>query len=79
MCRGERVVREGIAETSITMLKCQFYIHCCSIVLLGVVLSVDKNRNWCVASDCLVGLRYVKCKLGFDWTLDVACIGTLLT
>ena len=48
-------------------------------MLLGVVLSVDKNRNWCVASDWLVGLWYVKCELGFDWTLDVACIGMLLT
>ena len=48
-------------------------------MLLGVVLSVDQNRNWCAASDWLVELWYVKCKLGFDWTLDVTCTGILLT
>lgn len=39
---------------------CQFCIHCCSIVLGGVILSVVVNRDWFAASDWLA--REVVCE-----------------
>jgi hypothetical protein len=76
---GKGLVREGIAETRITILLLSILYSLLFYCAFGVVLSVDKNRNWRAASDWLVGLRYVKCEQGFNWTSDVACIGMLLT
>jgi hypothetical protein len=58
---GEVVRWANRRESRYYCLSC---IHCCSIVLGGVVLSVVVNRNWVVASDWLAGGGwYVKCEL----------------
>lgn len=72
MCRGERVVREGIAETSITIYYCQFSIHCRCIVLGGVVLSVGMNRDSFAVSDWLAVDVVCEVWAGFRRILEVA-------